>query len=123
MSTITVKELLEELDGAGIIIEDPELMEEEIENLGLTNDSEILQSFEESETPIIVDEDTIIRVMQEWSVDTDADTLAENVGRIFGGKCYFTNGQYEFYKNSSYMGAFEQENYKHGYNQSIQRNS
>jgi len=107
MSTITAKELLEELDGAGIIIEDPELMEEELEKLGLTNDSEILQSFEESETPIIVDEDTIIRVMQEWSVDTDADTLAENVGRIFGGKCYFTNGQYEFYKNSSYMGAFE----------------
>lgn len=57
----------------------------------------------------ILTEDQIIKQIQEWLTNCDADVLAFYVGEFFGGNCHFnlTTSEYEFTPNADYAGAFE----------------
>ena len=61
----------------------------------------------EGDEPFLaISEGKLLDRILRWTNDADADEIARICGEIFGGECYFVEGEYRFYPTGNYMGAF-----------------
>ncbi len=55
---------------------------------------------------IVLSDDDLYQALHEYLLEVDADELARLAGELFGGECYFFGGDYNFYPDENYAGAF-----------------